>query len=402
MVATLTRIFGVHNLELAEDVVQETLLKACRQWAFDGVPENPSAWLFRVAKNHALDVIRREKYRKDYAADISALLKSEYTASSTLNELFLEGEIRDDQLRMMFACCHPAIPPEAQVTLTLKTLCGFSAAEIARAFLTGEDTVNKRLYRAKEKLRETRAGFEIPSGTELTARLDRVLASIYLLFNEGYNSTQHEDHIREDLIGEAIRLATLLSEHPRTAQPEVFALLALMLFHAGRTAGRISSEGEIILLADQDRSTWNAEMINAALRYLGQSASGEKLSLYHIEAGIAYNHAVAENYASTDWAAIVQLYDLLTAMNPSPVVTLNRAVAVSMLHGPAAGLEVMQSLSENAEMKQYQFYYAALGDMKFRLGKMKEAKIDFEKALSLAKSKREISLLERKVLTCVW
>ena len=400
MIATLTRIFGVHNLELAEDVVQETLLKACSQWSYSGIPENPSAWLFRVAKNQALDVIRREKHRKEYAADISALLKSEYTASATLNELFLEDEIRDDQLRMMFACCHPSVPSEAQVTLTLKTLCGFSAAEIARAFLTSEDTVNKRLYRAKEKLRESRSGFEIPAGEELTERLDRVLASVYLLFNEGYHSTQHDHLIREDLIGEAIRLTQLLTEHPRTAQPQVFALLALMLFHAGRTAGRISPEGEIILLPDQDRTTWNREMIGRAMQCLERSAEGEKISVYHIEAGIAFNHAVAPDYASTNWKAIVQLYDLLISFNPSPVVALNRAVALSMVEGPEAGLKELLLLTAHPEIKNYQFYFAALGEMKFRMGNLKEAKTDFEKAISLTKSKAEISLLEGKIAKC--
>jgi RNA polymerase sigma-70 factor (ECF subfamily) len=396
MVSTLTRIFGVHNLELAEDVVQDTLLKACRQWAFGGVPENPSAWLFRVAKNKTLDVLRREKYKKEYAQDISHLLKSEYSVSPKLDELFLENEIRDDQLRMIFACCHPALPPEAQVALALKTLCGFSAAEIAHAFLTGEDTINKRLHRAKEKLRESNAGFSIPSGDELVPRMSTVLSSVYFLFNEGYNSTQHDKLIREDLIEEAIRLAFLLAEHPLTNIPEVHALLALMLFHSARSSGRLDEQGEIILLPQQDRSKWNRPMIDLALEHLDQSAQGKRLSVYHLEAGIAFHHAMARDYDSTDWKGILSLYDLLYEMNSSPIIALNRAIVIAEVHGAGEGLKALGNIPVK-DISGYYLYHAVSGDLYSRLNKNKEAAKELEKALALTKSKAEITLLTKKL-----
>ncbi|MDQ3109095.1 MAG: sigma-70 family RNA polymerase sigma factor [Bacteroidota bacterium] len=397
MVATLTRIFGTHNLELAEDVVQDTLLQACRQWGFSGIPDNPSAWLFKVAKNKALDKIRREKYTREYAADISHLLKSEYTASATLNELFLENEIRDDQLRMMFACCHPAIAQEAQVALTLKTLCGFGVAEIAKAFLTTEETISKRLYRAKEKLRELQNAFEIPEGALLDQRVGAVLSSVYLLFNEGYNSTQHDSLIREDLIEEAIRLAFLLAEHPRTDRPEIHALLALMLFHASRSKGRIDENGEIILLAQQDRSKWNRGMIKLALNHLDHSSEGETMTIYHLEAGIAYFHAMSPSYAETNWKGILESYNLLLAANPSPVIALNRAIIFAEVNGPEAGMKTMQEISGKDELEKFYLYHATIGDLYSRLGRNNDAKKSFEKAVSLTKSKKEIALLRKKM-----
>jgi RNA polymerase sigma factor (sigma-70 family) len=399
MVSALTRIFGMHNLELAEDVVQDTLLKACTEWAYGTIPENPSAWLFTVARNKALDVIRREKYRKEYAADISHLLKSEYTASSVLNELFLDHEIRDDQLRMMFACCHPALPQEAQVAITLRTLCGLSPAEIARAFLSSEDTINKRLYRAREKLRSVRAEFEIPSGSGLSSRLQQVLSAIYLLFNEGYNSTQHDLLIRDDLTDEAIRLAELLAAHPVTARPEVHALLALMLFHASRNKARIGENGAIILLAGQDRSAWNREMIEKAAEHLALSSEGDALSEYHIEAAIAFNHALAPSYAATDWKAILDLYDLLLQhFGSSPIVELNRAIALAQVEGPQAGLSAIENIDE--QLENYYLFHATKGDLLFRSEKYKEAKTAFENALKLTHSATEIGFLKERIASC--
>lgn len=398
--AVLTRIFGVHNLELAEDVMQDTLLKACSQWAYSGIPKNPSAWLFSAAKNKALDTIRRKKYEQQYAADIAPLLRSEYTAASTIDSLFLESEIRDDQLRMMFACCHPALPPEAQVALTLKTLCGFSAAEIARAFLAGEDTINKRLYRGREKLRDLRSSFEIPAGADLSPRLAYVLASIYLLFNEGYSATQHDQHIRHDLINEAIRLARLLIEHPVTNQPEVRALLALMLLHHARTPARLDAQGEIILLQHQDRSRWNQNQIAQATELLEDAAEGLVLSVYHVEAAIAWNHAIATDWESTNWEVIVRLYTILFEQQASPVVALNRAIAIAQLNGPQTGLDALLAIANKQALEGFYLYHATLGDFYLRLDRKFEAHEALTRATTLTHSPAETKLLRKKMEAC--
>ena len=297
MVSVLTKIFGPHNLQLAEDVVQDTLLKAMNTWKINGIPDNPSAWLFTAAKNAAIDVIRKEKRHQEFAAGSSYLLKSEYTLSPTVNELMNKDAIEDDQLRMMFTCCHPSLAFESQVALILKTLCGFSIIEIARAFITTNDTIEKRLYRAKQQFREEKIAFEIPREQELEERLENVLTAIYLLFNEGYNSTQHEELVRKDLIEESLRLGELLLEHPATKQPKVFALLALICFNSARSDARLDKEGNILLLKDQDRSLWNQALIQRGHCFIDQSAAGEMLSAYHLEAAIACEHAIATEYS---------------------------------------------------------------------------------------------------------
>ena len=265
LVSVLTKIFGPHNLELAEDVVQDTLLTAMNRWKMSAIPDNPSAWLFTAAKNKALDLIRKQKRHQEFAADISYLLRSEYTLSATLNELMNNHEINDDQLRMMFTCCHPSLPSESQVALVLKTLCGFSITEIAKAFITTNDTIEKRLYRAKLKFRQQQIAFEIPQEQELEERLENVLTAIYLLFNEGYNSTQHDQLIRKDLLEESFRLGQLLLQNPATRQSDVFALLALICFNMARSEARLDKEGNILLLEKQDRSLWNHSLIQRAL-----------------------------------------------------------------------------------------------------------------------------------------
>src|SRR5436190_5143139 len=275
MVSVLTKIFGPHNLQLAEDVVQDTLLAAMNSWKIKGVPDDPSAWLFTAAKNKAIDVIRREQRHREFAADSSYLLKSEYTLSPVVNELMNKNAIADDQLRMMFTCCHPSLAFESQVALVLKTLCGFSITEIARAFITSKDTIEKRLYRAKQQFREEKIAFEIPQEKELEQRMDSVLTSIYLLFNEGYNSTQHEELIRKDLIEESLRLGELLIQHSSTKQPKVFALLALICFNSARSDARLDKAGNILLLKDQDRTLWDRSLIERGHYFIEQSASGE-------------------------------------------------------------------------------------------------------------------------------
>src|SRR5438477_230516 len=335
MVAILTRIFGIEHLNLAEDVVQEALVRALQTWPYYGIPKNPSAWIMQVSRNLALDVVRRERVFRDKEAEIVRLMEHKNPAPD--EAVFPDQELKDDRLRMMFACCHPLVASEAQVALALKTLCGFSTLEIGRAFLTREAVIAKRLTRAKQKIREARISFEIPAGREISQRLDGVLQTLYLLFNEGYKASGGEKLIREELCHEAIRLAALLAEHPAGNQPRTHALLALMLLNGARLLTRIDGAGNILRLQDQDRADWNGPMIARGFFHLAQSAAGDELNEYHLQAGIAACHCAAKDYPSTDWPQILSLYDRLTELNDSPVVALNRAVAVPHTHGPRAG-----------------------------------------------------------------
>ncbi|HYV95335.1 MAG TPA: sigma-70 family RNA polymerase sigma factor [Chitinophagales bacterium] len=413
LVSVLTRIFGTHNLELAEDVVQDTLLKALEQWKFSGIPENPSAWLFRVAKNKALDVIRHEKIHNKFAEDVSPLLKSEYTLVPIIKELFSETEIKDDVLRMMFACCHSELPPESQVALILKTLCGFSIEEIAKAFITHDETISKRLYRAKQEFRESKIQFEIPSSQQIEHRLENVLTSLYLLFNEGYNSTSHSKIIRNDLVEEAVRLCYLLTENEATNLPPVNALLALMLFHAARLESRLDKEENILLLEEQDRSRWDRSLINAGIFFFEKAMHVEpdgqvsglngqpSLTIYHLQAAIAFQHVSAPSFEKTDWNVILQLYDLLCDRYPSPVAALNRAIALAHVHGPLRAIEAVNAIPEKEKLKTYYLLPATLGELYFREHDFAKARNFFEEAISLTKSQQEKKLFERKLAKCV-
>jgi len=397
MVSLLTRIFGLHNLEMAEDVVQDTLLKALQQWPYSGVPSNPSGWLFQVAKNKALDVVRREKFTTKFAEDISQLLESEWSVATTMNELFLDTEIPDDQLRMIFTCCHPALPSESQIALTLKTLCGFSIAEIARAFLTNEAVINKRLYRAKQKIAEENIVFEIPTGPALRERLDNVLSSLYLLFNEGYNSTHSDRLIREDLLSEAMRLATLLTDHPAVQDPKVRALLALMCFHTARIPARLDDGGNLLLLKEQDRSLWDQTLIDRGNYYLNVSAEGEEISTYHVEAAIACMHVRAKTFEETDWMEINKLYDLLYTLQPTPIVALNRAIAIAQTQGPDAAIESIAKIPDRAQLDRYYLLPATLGELYLQKKDFPQALTYLEKAFSLTDSAVEKKFLQAKI-----
>jgi RNA polymerase sigma factor (sigma-70 family) len=396
MVAALTRLFGARHVDLAEDIVQETLLKAMQEWPFRGVPDQPAAWLHRVARNLAIDRLRREARGLELLKENAALLRSEWTLSSTVNEVMRAPTIADDQLRMMFACCHPAIPREQQVALALKTLCGFSVPEIARAFVTNEETINKRLYRAREAFRAL-GRIEFPAESELLARLEHVLATIYLLFNEGYNSTSHDDLIREDLIEEALRLCDLLTRNTATDAPEVHALLALMLYHSARSEARLDADGTIVLLQDQDRSKWDAELIALADRHLDRAVSREGMSIYHAEAAIAGLHAHAPRFDETNWASIISLYDELLRLNPSPVVRFNRAIAVAQAEGPAAG---SIALDEVRGLEGSHLYHAARGDLLRDLSRRDEAREAYALAATLTRSPAENALLRKKLDAC--
>jgi RNA polymerase sigma factor (sigma-70 family) len=398
MVATLTRIFGIEHLNLAEDVVQEALSRALQTWPYRGVPENPSAWIMRASRNLALDVIRRQKTFRAKEAEIARLIERDASAPETA--IFSENEIADDRLRMMFVCCHPVIPAEAQVALALKTLCGFSVTEIGRAFLTTEAAIAKRLTRAKQKIQEARIPFEIPAGGELARRLDSVLQSLYLLFNEGYKASTGEKLVRDDLCQEAIRLTELLANHPAGNQPKTHALLALMLLNAARFAAREDPHGNLLRLQEQDRTRWDQTTIARGMSHLRESAAGHGISEYHLQAGIAVCHAMAIDYESTDWERILSLYDRLMEFDDSPVVALNRAVAVANVHGPRAGLEAVRAIRGREKLSAYHLFYSVIGELEIRLNHYGAAAREFRKAFELAETKSERAFLLKRLRAC--
>lgn len=397
MVAVLTRVFGFANIEQAEDIVQDTLLKALEVWKWGRIPDNPQAWLYKVAKNKAVDLIRREKLKYKIEHEFAPLLKSEYTLVPSMNEMFRENEIKDSQLRMMFACCYPSITIESQLTLMLKTLCGLSTKEIGNAFLANEDTIQKRLYRTKEKIREEHISLDYPGADNMPARLDTVLKALYLLFNEGYNSSHPEKLIREDLCEEAMRLTILLTENPKTNLPYTNALLALMCFHASRFNTRLDDKGYMVLLKDQDRTQWNKFLIGRGNDYLNRAASGDILYEYHIEAAIASVHANAKSYETTDWEMILQLYTNLFNRTQSPVVAINKCIVLGEVEGydaAIAELEKIKGFTENC------YYNTSLGEMHLKAGHKKQAANYFQKALELTSSHAEIELITRKLRLC--
>ncbi|HEY6504886.1 MAG TPA: sigma-70 family RNA polymerase sigma factor, partial [Chitinophagaceae bacterium] len=322
MIAVLSRLLGLQNLETANDIAQDTLLQAMNTWRYGNIPYNPAGWLYRVARNKAIDFLRREKKFREISPQYSYLLQSEYTLSPTVNSLFLENEIQDSQLRMMFACCHPSIPEESQIALTLKTLCGLGINEIAKAFLTNDETISKRIYRAKERIKDEKIELDVPANEELPERLDAVIKSLYLLFNEGYNSSHPEILIREDLCEEAMRLCLLLTQHPLTAYPRSKALLALMCFQASRLHTRLDDKGNIILLKHQDRTLWRLPLIKKGFDYIDAAAEPFEVSPYHLEAAIASLHAAALSFERTDWKSIYHLYEMLYQLQPNPVVAM--------------------------------------------------------------------------------
>jgi RNA polymerase sigma-70 factor (ECF subfamily) len=399
LVATLTRIFGIQNLNLAEDVVQEALVRALQTWPYYGLPANPAAWLMRTARNLALDVLRREKVFREKETQITTSME-QLLGRPEAPFLTGENEIKDDALRLMFACCHPLIPEEAQVALALKTLCGFGPVEIAKAFLTNEVTIAKRLTRAKQKLREADIRFEIPAGEELSRRLESVSQTLYLLFNEGYKASTGEKLVKADLCEEAIRLATFLAEHPAGNKPQTHALLALMLLNAARLPARVDSDGNILRLQEQDRACWDQSIIARGMFHLARSAMGEELTKYHLEAGIAACHCAAADYDSTDWPRILDLYDRLVRLGGSAVIALNRAVAVANVHGPAAGLDAVNAIRNREQLESYYLLYAVLGDFEARRANYPAARDLFQRALELAGLESEQAFLRKRIQSC--
>ena len=397
MIAVLSRLLGLQNIEIAQDLVQDTLLQAMNAWRYGNIPENPSAWLYRVAKNKAIDFLRREKKFREISPQYSYLLESEYTLASTLNNLFLENEIQDSQLRMMFACCHPTIAEESQVALTLKTLCGLSVNEIAKAFLTSDETISKRIYRAKEKIKAEKIELDVPESHELSSRIDTVLKSLYLLFNEGYKSSNPDKLIREDLCEEAMRLCFILTQHSLTAFPRSKALLALMCFQASRLDARLDDNNNIILLKHQDRNKWNRSLMSKGFELMEESTEPFEVSTYHLEAAIASQHASARSFEQTDWKSIYHLYEMLYQLQPNPVVAMNKAIASAYAIGKQNALDELQQIKG---LEHHHLYYASIGEIYFELENKSEAKKFYQKALQLTSSMQEQQLLLSKINNC--
>jgi RNA polymerase sigma factor (sigma-70 family) len=400
MVSTLTRVFGVHNLALAEDVVQDAFCRALEVWKFRGVPENPSAWLMATAKNRALDVLRRERTACTSAPELGRLLESEWTVAPVVEELFGANAIKDDQLRMMFSCCHPRLAEEAQVALVLHILCGFNVSEIANAFVSSQAAIEKRISRAKKVLAGSKRLFDIAGAADFSRRLPAVQRALYLLFNEGYHGASPESAVRAELCQEAMRLAALLLEHPLTATPAMHALAALMYLHAARLQARVDASGNLSSLFDQDRSRWDSRLVAEGQRFLDLSATGSELSEYHVEAVIASIHATARRTEETDWAKIVSLYDTLMTIRPSPVVALNRAIAIAQHEGPKRGLEEIHAIASSGRLATYPFYHAALGEFEFRSGRSEMAREHFRRALALARNPMERQFFEQRIGVC--
>jgi RNA polymerase sigma factor (sigma-70 family) len=397
VVATLTAHLGTHRLQLAEDVVQEALLRALQTWSYRGIPDNPAAWLTQVAKNFALNALRREKRWNEKQDGIAA----EHTrwlssgAEDVTHETFA-----DDTLRLMFVCFHPELAAESQTALALRTLCGFSPAEIAAAFLTSEAAIAKRLVRARQRIRELALPFAVPDTTALSSRLDGVLHTVYLLFNEGYKASAGERLVREELCHEAIRLVTMVTQHPATQEPRAHALLALMLLNAARLDARTDDAGNLLRLHEQDRTAWNKAMIQRGVLCLRHASQGGTLSVYHVEASIAATHCMAADASTTDWARILHLYDQLLELTGSPVTAMNRSVAVARVFGAQAGLDSLDNIRQRSVLEGNHLYHAMRGTFTAELGETAAAVTHFRRAAKLALIPTERAFIARRIEEC--
>jgi RNA polymerase sigma-70 factor (ECF subfamily) len=389
VLATLIRLLG--DFDRAEEAMHDAFVAAVEQWPQQGIPANPRAWLVSAGRFKAIDSMRRRA-----RFDVTLTEFAQHLDTVTGNPAQWDDEnIEDDRLRLIFTCCHPALPPDAQVALTLREVCGLTTEEIARSFLTATPTIAKRIVRAKGKIRDAHIPYEVPSETDLPERLDTVLSVVYLLFTEGYSPSSGGSLTRPDISLEAIRLGRLLVE--LLPEPEAVGLLALMLLQESRRAARSSAEGDVVLLEDQDRSLWNQQQIAEGSTLVKRALSSRRIGSYTLQAAIAAVHAEAPNSAATDWAQIVSLYDVLLTANPSPVVELNRAVAVAMRDGPAAGLSLIEAILERGDLEDYYLAYSALADLNRRLGKTTEARAAYQQSLRLARQEPARRFLERRL-----
>jgi RNA polymerase sigma-70 factor, ECF subfamily len=389
VLATLIRLLG--DFDLAEEALHDACRAAVEQWPHDGVPTNPRAWLVSTGRFKAIDTLRR---RARFDASLGELAERLAATAGDTTASDPE-ELEDDRLRLIFTCCHPALPPDAQVALTLREICGLTTEEIARAFLTLAPTVAQRIVRAKAKIRDAGIPYQVPSRNELGERLDAVLHVIYLVFNEGYSASLGESLTRADLSGEAIRLGRLLLE--LLPEPDVMGLVALMVLHESRRAARTSPSGELVLLDDQDRSLWDRARIAEGVALVRRALGSRRFGPYTLQAAIAAVHAEAPSAAATDWTQIVGLYDVLLRADPSPVIELNRAVALAMRDGPLAGLVLIDALLARGELAEYRFAHSARADLCRRLGRTAEARASYERALELTRQETERRFLERRL-----
>ena len=401
MVSMLVRLLGVRHLSLAEDAVQDALLRALETWKFGRAPKDPAAWLYTSARNRALDLLRRQGTEGRLAPDLLLSLKQAAPAPEGDGEAGAARAIADDELRLMFSCCDPALSAQAQVAVILKYLCGFSVQEIAQAFLSSEAAVEKLLFRSRRSLEERGQLFEVRDLRQVRARLPSVQSAIYLLFSEGYHGSHQQQIVREDLCHEAVRLGVLLTRLPgQRPGPETQALLALFCFLAARLPSRVTEDGDLLLLDEQDRALWDRVLIAEGLRRLDLSAEGEALTAWHLEAAIAGQHARAPGFAQTDWMAIRGLYDLLLRLRPSPVVALNRAIAIGMADGPEAGLRALEEIEDRERLSRYPFLPAAVAEFELRAGQPARAAQQLRAALKLARNPAEAAVLKRKLAAC--
>ncbi|MBS0417275.1 MAG: RNA polymerase sigma factor [Proteobacteria bacterium] len=386
--ATLIRLLG--DFDLAEEALQTAFAAALEQWPQEGLPANPRAWLVSTGRFKAIDGLRRRARLSSLS--LESIEQLEATPDSTEMDA---PEIEDDRLRLIFTCCHPALPPDAQVALTLREVCGLTTEEIARAFLTSAPTIAQRIVRAKAKIRETRIPYEVPARAELPNRLDIVLRVIYLVFNEGYTTSVGTTLMRADLSSEAIRLGRLFLQ--LLHDPEAEGLLALMLLHESRRPARATPDGELILLEDQDRSLWNRELIEEGIGLVQHAFASRRLGPYTVQAAISALHAEAPSSAATDWSEIIGLYELLLRIDPSPVVELNRAVAIAMRDGPAAGLSRIEALLAKGELNDYPLAHSAKAELCRRAGRLDQARAGFERALALTHQEQQRRFLEKRL-----
>lgn len=392
LVATLTRLFGATHIQLAEDIVQDTLIAALDNWAVSGVPTNPAGWLMQVAKRKSLNELKHNKVVQAYNREQN--VEPQYE----IDNIFLDNEIQDSQLRMIFTCCHPSLKIDSQIALTLKTLCGFGVSEVANALLTNDSTINKRLYRARKLIKDEQVSFDIPTGNQLEKRLNPVSTTLYLMFNEGYNSTNEAGIIQKELCLEAMRLTKILVEH--FEDKKLYALLALMCFHVARFEARVDNRGAIILFEDQDRSLWNQELIQSGMVFFKKAIGDKKLTSYHIEARIAAEHCLSKSFAETNWQCIYEQYKLLYKLKANPVIKLNIAIIESKMSSIEQSLKKLDELSNDKALQSYHLLPATQGILYMKLNQPQKAIGYLEKAIKLNPSASEIDFLSQKIAVC--